>query len=130
MLGVALYRRGGRDEEAAKLLQRSLLSTTQHIGPKNHIWARSYLSRVYRRLGKTGDANRAEEQVKKEVMRLGGSQGRRVLLPYVLDDGEEINSIVKHIGPSWFTENKEIRRADGSLISILKDGRVIKSATL
>jgi len=68
------------------------------------LWARAFYSRVLRRQGLDQEAGEQQEWLRKQVRQNmpTGLSGRRELLPFLLDDGEETNSIVEHIGWDYF----------------------------
>lgn len=104
-LGVALTKRGGRDVEAISYFKKGFRHIAREkAGPRDTLWARAFYSRVLRRQGLIQEADEQEEWLRKKVRQEmpTGLAGRRELLPFLLDDGEETNSIVEHIGWDYF----------------------------
>ena len=117
-LGVALTKRGGRDAEAISYFKKGFRQYARETeGPRDTLWARAFYSRVLRRQGLEQEAVEQQEWLRKEVRQKmpTGLSGRRELLPFLLDDGEETNSIVEHIGWDYF-RTPEFTDNSGSVI--------------
>ena len=116
-LGVALTKQGGRDAEAISYFKKGFRHNARDWeGPRNTLWARAFYSRVLRRQGLEQEALEQQEWLRKQVRQRmpTGLSGRRELLPFLLDDGEETNSIVEHIGWDYF-RTPEFTDDSGSL---------------
>ena len=110
-LGVALTKRGGRDKEAISNFKKGFRHEARNnTGPRDTLWARAFFSRVLRRQGLVKQADEQEEWLRLRIRNHmpTGLSGRRELLPFLLDDGEETNSIVDRIGWDYF-DAPEIR---------------------
>jgi len=116
-LGVALTKQGGRDAEAISYFKKGFRQNARASeGPRDTLWARAFYSRVLCRQGLEQEAVEQREWLRKMVRQNmpTGLSGRRELLPFLLDDGEETNSIVEHIGWDYF-RTPEFTDNSGSL---------------
>jgi hypothetical protein len=104
-LGVALTKRGGRDTEAITSFKKGFRhEAREETGPRDTLWARAFFALVLRRQGLDKETDGQQDWLRKKVRQEmpTGLSGRRELLPFLLDDGEETNSIVEHIGWDYF----------------------------
>jgi len=128
-LGVALTKRGGRDAEAISYFKKGFRQNARNWeGPRDTLWARAFYSRVLRRQGLEQEAVEQQEWLRKKVRQEmpTGLSGRRELLPFLLDDGEETNSIVEHIGWDYFS-TPEFTDGSGSLFVPVPGGLLLTS---
>jgi hypothetical protein len=86
-------------------------------GPRDTLWARAFYSHILRCQGLNQEADKQEDWIRKKIRQemSTGFSGHREVLPFLLDDGKDTNSIVECIGWDYFVAPEIIDTSTGSL---------------